>query len=136
MLLGGKMTHNEIMQRIGKSALKRGITYEQMAKDSGITIARLYMILSGTGTRLYTLLDMIDSAALEITLDDKPCETHQDVLIHLEERLYKSEMTPYKLAKKMKINSDTTNNFFDGGNCTAKTFYMICTAMGVEVRVI
>ena len=130
------MNHNEIIHRIAESALRRGVTYNQMAKDSGITVARLQMILAGTGTRLYTLLDMIDSAGLEIVLDGEPQATHQDVLIYLEDKLYKSGMTPYKLSKRTLIKADTSKNFFDGGNCFADTFFIICEAMGVEVRVI
>jgi len=130
------MTHDQIIKRIGESALRRGVTYKQMAKDSGITVSRLQMILSGTGTRLYTLLDMIDSAGLEIILDGAPQATHQDVLIYLEDRLYRSGLTPYKLSKQTILKSDTTKNFFDGGNCFADTFFIICEAMGVEVRVI
>lgn len=80
------MTYNEIMKRVGESALRRGVTYKDMSEHVGITQSRLYMILSGTGTRLYTLLDMIDCAGLELTLDSKPMATHQDLLIYLEER--------------------------------------------------
>lgn len=130
------MTYNEVMQRVGESALRRGVTYKDMSDHVGITQSRLYMILSGTGTRLYTLLDMIDCAGLELTLDSKPMPTHQDLLIYLEERLYKSEMTPYKFSKKTDINSGTTRRFFDGENCVVGTFFKICNAMGVEVRVV
>lgn len=130
------MTYDEIMQRINESAKKRGVTPEKIAKDSGITAQRLNAILAGVGTRLYTLLDMIDSAGLELTLNGKPMPVHQDLLIYIEETLYRSGATSHSLAKKTGIHPDTAMRFFRGGNCSASTFYIICEGMGVEVRVI
>jgi DNA-binding Xre family transcriptional regulator len=130
------MTYEEVMKRVDESALKRDISFKQMSADTGISIKRLQLIFSGQGTRFYTLLDLIDSVGLEMELDGKPMGTHQDVLVYLEDRLYRSELTPFKLSQKMDVKSGTTRNFFDGGNCRADTFFLICDAMGVEVRVV
>lgn len=126
------MTSKEVYEKILEVMERKGISREAIALETGINREAVARALRNKSGMIYNTLDIIDGVGLELQLDNKPIDTHQDILDYISDR----EVTTNSIEVLTGVYHGTVKKFFEGDNVSFDKAVRILEAMGIEVRVV
>ena len=126
------MTSKEIFERIIEVMERKGISREELALNTGINIETLSECLKRKSGMIYSTLDILDGVGLELQLDNKPIDTHQDIIDYIADR----DIVNNRIENATGIFHGTVKSFIEGNNVSFDKAVRILDALGIEVRVV
>lgn len=126
------MTSKEVYEKILEVMERKGISREAIALETGINREAVARALRNKSGMIYNTLDIIDGVGLELQLDNKPIDTHQDILDYISDR----KVTTNSIEVLTGVYHGTVKKFLEGDNVSFDKAVRILEAMGIEVRVV
>lgn len=126
------MTSKEVFEKINEVIEKKELSRNEICAAAGINKDTLTGALRREGGWLYTVLDILNGVGLELQLDNKPIESHQELIDYINDR----DPVSTKITSMTGIFDGTIKRFRDGDNVSFDKALKIIDAMGIEVRVV
>lgn len=126
------MTSKEVFEKINEVIEKKELSRNEICAAAGINKDTLTGALRREGGWLYTVLDILNGVGLELQLDNKPIESHQELIDYINDR----DLVSTKITSMTGIFDGTIKRFRDGDNVSFDKALKIIDAMGIEVRVV
>ena len=126
------MTSKEVFEKINEVMKREGIFIEMLALKTGINAETLECSLRKKSGLIYNTLDILDGVGLELQLDNKPIDTHQDIIDYIS--YFSASMAT--ISRKTGINPSTIKKFTSGENVQMEKAIKIINAYGIDIKII
>ena len=126
------MPSKEIYEKIIEVMGRKGISIDTLSELTGINIDTLLTCLRRKSGMIYNTLDILDEVGLELQLDNKPIDTHQDIIDYIADR----DLVNNRIENATGIFHGTVKRFIEGENVQLEKALKIINILGIEVRVV